>query len=260
METRSTSANREKIIHVLQSETGERPVYQGAPGFTVTVGEYSLLRDGRIVVPGDGHEVFARLASMGLCDYIRVPDPKDSGIFSYPLEGHNGRTLMNIVSIISARQRMLNQALQGKASFRNPAFHVAAALMDDLLAHPPKTPADFMQRIYGREEEHKGLCFTSDYITFTGFEVCSKDEQPVHRQLADHIMETAISKQWIKPYTENIRNRKYAFRIWLNSIGMIGPEYEEARRILLGRLYGRGDRRVIPRGCEQNNINTTHVH
>ena len=44
---------------------------------------------------------------------------------------------------------------------------------------------------------------------------------------------------------KNIRNKKYAFRTWLNSIGMKGQDYEQARRIMLSRLPGRSDRRSL---------------
>ena len=83
--------------------------------------------------------------------------------------------------------------------------------------------------------------------TLTGFSLCPPEEVQIHRQLAERINHISASSHWIKPYTRNVRNKKYAFRTWLNEIGMIGPEYEEARTVMLGRLYGQSDRRVITR-------------
>ena len=57
----------------------------------------------------------------------------------------------------------------------------------------------------------------------------------------------AISQNRVKPFTRNIRNKKYMFRFWINAIGMRGPEYEEARRVMLARLPGRTACRSLPR-------------
>ena len=58
----------------------------------------------------------------------------------------------------------------------------------------------------------------------------------------------AIVRHWIKPYTVNSRNKKYAMRTWMNSIGMTGDEFAEARNCLLDPLPRRTDRKGTGKG------------
>lgn len=241
MEVTCTSSNRDMILRVLARETCAEAEYRGAPSFTVSVGGYSLLRDGRITADADPRGVFPTLALLGLCDFPWEPDPPQPGLIAYPMACHSGRTLLNLLSILSARQRLLNQALAAR-----DAFCIAPELMDCLLAHPPVTRAEFLQALYGRQGDYQGVSFSRAYVVLSGFQKGKPGEASIHRQLADRIMDAALSQAWVKPFTRNVRNKKYAFRTWLNAIGMTGPEYGEARRVLLGRLPGKTDRRRLP--------------
>ena len=242
METRCTSGNREMILRVLQSEIGAPVVFHPSPDFACSVGGYTLLRDGRLAAEEDAGGVFPLLASMGLCDHPCALESPDSGAIFYPAEGWDGRRLMNLFGILSSRQQLLNRALAG-----NKAFFVLPSLMDDLLAHPPLTADEFLQALYGRAQEYGGLRVDRAGVEWTGFRRCRPEEAAIHRQLADRMMEAARTLNWVKPYTRNVRNKKYAFRTWLNMIGMIGPEYEPARRAMLDRLYGQSSQRSIKR-------------
>ena len=245
MQARSTSSNRGMMVIVLERELGVRAVRHLSPGFAVEVGECALLRDGRIVC-GDSQpsaSALQTLAALGLCDGPRVPAAPRPGDLVYPMAPHTGRTLLNLVSIVSARQHLLNAALGVRGGFR-----VARPLMQDLLDHPPADIPAFLQALYGRDAECRGFRFDLDSVILTGFRRAPRDESHVHRQLADRIIDAALTLGWAKPFTRNVRNRKYAMRTWLNALGMRGPEFEEARRVLLGRLPGRGDVRSLSGG------------
>lgn len=244
MEAICISGNREMVLRVLQRETQEHAVLHGLPSFACSVGAYTLGRDGRLTVEEDRLGVLPLLSSLGLCSQHVACELASPEAITYPTEGHDGRSLLNLFSILSSRQQLLNQAL---AAPRSKAFFVAPTLMDDLLAHPPITVTEFLQTLYGRDEEFSGVRISLDRIELTGFQRCKQDESPIHRQLADRIIATALTLRWAKSYTRNVRNRKYAFRTWLNAIGMVGPEYAEARQVMLNRLYGWTDRRGVRR-------------
>lgn len=244
MEANCTSSNREMILHVMQREAQGRVVYHASPSFSCSVNGYLLRRDGVLSADEDRCGVFSLLASLGLCDQAYEPPEPPSDAICYPARPHTGRSLLNLFSIVSSRQALLNCAL---AAPRSKAFHVAPSLMDDLLAHPPTSVAEFVQALYGRGREYRGMRIDLAHVELTGFRRCPRDEDHVHRQLADRIIETALTLKWAKPYTKNVRNRKYAFRTWLNAIGMSGPAYAEARQVMLDRLYGWTDRRGIRR-------------
>ena len=246
MRTRCLGTDRGMILRVMEAELGQRAVYRPSPEFAYAVGSCVLQRDGFIVADEGDAAVLAALARLGLCDFRCAPQPPEDGAIAYPMEGHSGVSLMNLIGIVSARQRLLNQAIDARGAFR-----VSEGLMADLLAHPPQTPCCFLQALYERDGEYSGLAFSRDHIQFTGFRKGRREEAPLHRQLSDRMVEAARSKRWVKPFTANVRNRKYAFRTWLNAIGMTGPEYEAARSVFLGRLYGRSDQRGMARGREK---------
>ena len=48
----------------------------------------------------------------------------------------------------------------------------------------------------------------------------------------------ALDQKRIQAKTVNEENEKYALRIWLTRLGMNGPEYKEARGVLMENLTG----------------------
>ena len=48
----------------------------------------------------------------------------------------------------------------------------------------------------------------------------------------------AMDQKRIQAKAVNEENEKYALRIWLTRLGMNGPEYKEARKILMANLSG----------------------
>ena len=97
----------------------------------------------------------------------------------------------------------------------------------------PVSTWEFLQLLYHFPGAYRGVAFSPEDIRLTGFLKNRTIPLHVRRQLADHLMYAAVTRQWIKPYTVNSRNKKYAMRTWLNSIGMTGDEYAEARKWLL---------------------------
>ena len=282
--TTCTTANRDMVLQVLQNELHEPVHFHPSPTFTCTVGQYSLLRDGSITTPKDELGIFQKLAFLGLCDSplsenfsfastlptssegtatvssatsetsktvseaqsttMSEAQSSTDSAFSYPIKNENGKVLLNLFSIISARGQLLNKAL----GVKKDVFCVEKELMEGLLKHPPQTVTEFLQALYGKENKYKGLLVSHSFVALTGFDHCCPEEKHIHRQLADKIFHSACTLQWVKPYTRNVRNKKYAYRTWLNAIGMSGPEYEEARTVMLGRLYGQSGQRSIKQG------------
>ena len=241
MKVQIKNDNRALILRILQDQTGHGAEYHPMPEFSYTVGPYTLTRKSYIEADADHYGLFPVLAALGMCEYPCEAHVPEEAPFCYSTENHSSLTLLNLISIVSARQSLLNRALDS----RN-AFYVAPSLMGDLLAHPPTTIPDFLQALYGRDDEYKGLAFTLSYFSMTGFLRCRPEEAKIHDQLARRIINAAATQKWAKAFTPRVRNQKYAFRTWLNSIGMTGPEFETARLILLSRLPGRADQRRIP--------------
>lgn len=241
MKVQITSDNRELILRIMQDRLGQEAEYHTLPMFSYTVGPYTLTREGCIEAASDDSGLVKVFASLGMCDYpFEEPAPAEDS-FTRSTKDISSGTMMNLISIVSARQLLLNRALG-----RRNAFFVSKPLMRDLLNHPPTTIPEFLQALYSRDDEYKGIVFTLSYVSLSGFRKCRPEETELHRQLSELIFKAASSRQWTKAFCPRVRNQKYAFRTWLNSIGMIGPEYEAVRVTLLSRLSGRTDRRRIP--------------
>ena len=242
MKVKCTDSNRELILRIMETELRSKAVYDPLPEFSYTVAYCKLQRDGFIIAEDSRAErLFQTLSYLDLCDFPFESEKPDEGEIFYDTHDCSGTAYTNILCIFSARQRLLNRALD-----TGNAFYVSEKLILDLLAHPPETIPEFLRALYGRDDEYTGICFRREYISFPGFRKGHPEEKYIHRQLADLIMENARSRLWIKPFTKNVRNKKYALHYWINSIGMIGEEYADARAVMLGRLYGTTRQRKIP--------------
>lgn len=244
MEARCLETSRAMVLHVLQEELGVRATYMPSPDFCYCVGSFTLTRNGRLTWDpnGEWQRVLAVLAGLGLVDYPHCSLIPTGESVAFSTTGHSGRSLLNLMCMISCRQRSLNRALNVRK-----AFWVDPMLMKALVAHPSPTIAGFLQALYGWQDYYQGVCFSLDSIVLSGFDQAPAAERHIHLQLANLMVAAALNKSWCKPIAQNMRNQKYAFRTWLNALGMIGPEYEEARATMLGRLYGRSDQRRMPR-------------
>lgn len=228
MKIKGLLADRQPLIRALEQETGAAAVYSGAPSFRYQVGIYTVLRDGSLEVgdhDGD-HVLLDALAAQGLLE--RTATPQDGIVFS--TEGFTGRTMVNLVNAIVAREKLINKAI----GIPN-AFHMGAELVRKLKEENPATMTEFMSILHrcGGDSAMKGLVLSGEQVAFTGF-----PETDACRQLAERIIHSAITSRWVKANVPAVTNEKYSFRVWLNSLGMTGDVYSAARAELLKNFTG----------------------
>lgn len=233
MKIQGTDKDRKLTVQALENATGLKRTYLGAPTFTFTVGDYSILRDGSVEVPDEScdMEVIRSLVSEGL---LESPEEPDSLTVELPLEGHTGATLMNLINMIHSRQFLLNQSVG-----RPGAFHIDETARQKLATDVPETAQEFAEKMAAvGAEKFRGIII-SDRIRFTGFPLSEDPEvNQAHIQLAAQMNARAREKQRVNPKTADSVNQKYSFRVWLINIGMAGPEYKDARKVLLKNLSG----------------------
>ena len=105
------------------------------------------------------------------------------------------------------------------------------------------TRESLLAAIAAYEEEHgkatHGLTFTSEEITFgTLPETNDTEVLRTFTILCGMMNKQAMDQKRIQAKTVNEENEKYALRIWLTRLGMNGPEYKEARKVLMANLTG----------------------
>lgn len=226
--------DRKKLICRLEQETGFKAVYAGAPTFRYSVGPYTIFRDGSLKEPEGMVEglLLRKLEEEGLIE--GADDP--SQFISFPADQFQGKQLVNLVNMISARNVLINKAI-GVPN----AFHMSASLMREMKRDKPATRQDFLECVHrcGGKKAMRGICITQDRILFPGFPVTEEC-----RQLAEHIVETSLKQKWSKQTAIRPENEKYTFRVWLNAIGMKGEAYKKARELFLENLDGDGTYRT----------------
>ena len=223
MKRQGLLTDRMPLIEALERETGQKAVYCGAPSFKYTVGSNTVYRDGSL--ESDDTELIRKLEEDGLIEGITEAES-----ISYPLDDFTGRSLVNLVNSLSAREKLLN-----KAADHPNAFHMSVGLVRELREQNPSTISEFMDVVFanGGEKAMRGLRITGSAISFPGF-----PDTPTFHALADLMVRAAVTQGWIKPVAKDSGNEKYSFRVWLNALGMKGAEYKTARAELLSHFEG----------------------
>ena len=222
--------DRQILVKALEDITNKKAVYHGYPGFLYSVGQFTVLRNGNLECRDAPDEKTMRsLEEAGL---IETETNEHTG-FEYEIV--SARMLVNVINTFSSRGEMINKAI-GKPR----AFHISARLQNLIEKWNPETVMEVLECITsaGGEKSIRGMKITSRIIRVTGFPEDDEEEAAAYRQFMDVIIEAASNKTWIKPKAVEAENEKYSFRIWMNSIGMIGKEYAATRTILLSRLDG----------------------
>ncbi len=84
---------------------------------------------------------------------------------------------------------------------------------------------------------------TEDAIIIRWFETEEPDDLEAVKILIDAMIRHAKKVKRISPRPVSMDNPKYNFRVFLNSLGFIGDEYKDLRRVFLKHLEGSSARR-----------------
>lgn len=244
MNIKLATENRKEAAKRLSQITGEKSRYTKVPRCAYEVGPYTIEKDGSITVE-DGAD-FTPLTSLveeGLVEPFETPEAEASTdepislTVSVPADTHTGISLRNLIYLLYTRAGLLNKALGTR-------FRVDDALVEALQEEACTiTAAAFRKAIGDFEVEHgmamEGLTITPETITFSGLPETSEAETlRTFTILCGMMNKQALTQKRIQAKMVNDENEKYALRIWLTRLGMNGPEYKEARAILMKNLSG----------------------
>lgn len=236
MKLRAVGTDRKAFVKALAEATGETQKYMGPPSFAFTVGPYTVLKNGDIEVD-DADADLDLLRDLGAGEVLEeaLGDDTERLTISVPMEGHTAATVINFLHIFSSREKLFNRSVGSGHNFlMNKKFLKA---LDE---QAPETLDDFLklQNEYGGEAANRGLYFTKKKIT-VGFPF-TKDPEKVeaYTKLVELINQMALTQQRVVKEKNFTANEKYAFRVWLVRLGMVGDEYKTARRVLLKNMPG----------------------
>ncbi len=207
--------DRKEILKNLEEKLGVKGKYLGPPSFAYQLEKdgtvYTLDREGKLTETSPGLELE----------------------LSLPLTGHTGISLVNLLAIIYAKQELL------KLAFGLPENLVTETLVQKLQGSPVASREDFAT-IY-TQEEAPGIRvdLAGETLTFN-LGQASPDKAQAASQLFALVNAMALKQKYASPKQPAADNPKYALRTWLLRLGMIGPEFKEARKYLLAEIPGNG--------------------
>ena len=250
METRFnvTGTERKALVKAIENIIQETAVYKKAPTFEYTVGNFTIDKNG--TVSCDDGDALERLTHNLIADGFSpeetsaaepvaeagTPEPISLTV-EVTMTNHTGSSIRNLINLVYTRADLLNKAL-------GTSFRVDAGLIQALKDEASiLTKESLLAAIAAYEDEHSkaidGLAITQERITFgTLPETNDAEVLRTFTVLCGMMNKQALDQKRIQAKTVKEENEKYALRIWLTRLGMNGPEYKEARRILMANLTG----------------------
>jgi hypothetical protein len=131
-----------------------------------------------------------------------IPDEGETDRLTveFPLDGFSPETLDNLTKMVTAKEALIKAALGA---------------------------------------EDLPVQMTADTVNFPWFTLSDPSEAAYYVQFIFALCKTAKEKKRITAKERGLAdNPKYAMRCWLLSLGLIGDEYKNARKLLLSRLGG----------------------
>lgn len=186
--------------------------------------------------------------------------------------GHNGKSLRNLVNMMSSHEDLLIKAVGIAPSRINSYCHkVFRPFADALNSAKPKTAAEVQDiwykangeihpknvtngaratHYYGSRYRMLNLhsLFRTKTVEFRLFQFANPDaekknglhagELKAYIQLALVLSQQAKESRSVSATPVQLDNEKFAMRTWMNRMGMIGDEFKTAREHLCKRLSG----------------------
>lgn len=255
---------RKEIVKRLSEHLGVKSKYLGPPNFeyeiktedeTYIIDRYGVIttREGRrMTLDGILNPSESAVEEPEEVEVIANEEetlPFDGLELKLPLGNHTGRTLQNLINMISSKQHLIMMAFETTELFMDESF------AKDLSEKEINTLEDFKAAFDELEEERcSGLTFDFEEGTFT-IKLATDKLTPEKISAFQHLMalinESArkLMRASFKPSQDD--NPKYAFRTWLIRLGMNGKEYKAIRKTLLSNLEGSGAFRKVPEDREE---------
>lgn len=208
IKTNAQGKERKNLVKAIAEITGQAAKYKGAPGFTYTIGNITVERDGSITADDTEMNVLAaELQSRGFeIEMPKTAEPDqeeqdgDSWTLTMPREDFTESQIENLEKLIASKAKLIKKAL---------------------------------------DSEEPDIDLTEDRIVFPWFRrLLDAEESIAVMHFITALCHMAKNSKRITAKEKEVPNEKYAFRCFLLRLGFIGQEYKCIRKELLKRLTG----------------------
>lgn len=250
---------RKQLIKALEAKYGVKAKYLSVPSFAYEIiikgTTYMIDREGKILTPS-GEEIQSEeflnetaeteevIADAGpLVEMASEPNPNEEATDSegmdyeitLPMEGHDAKTLRNLINMTYAKQMLIMKALGITGEILTEAFVQA------INETPMETLEEFRATLEQTENfSNQGVSFNFDENTLSLKVELTPEKIDAAMSLFALINKNAITQHYASFKVKPTTNEKYTFRTWLLRLGMIGDEYKKVRKELLSNLSGNG--------------------
>ena len=240
--------NKKETIQALEAKWGTKAVYLGTPSFAYEIknGEetYTVDRFGAIR-SAQGQEISLETILEATeqepeQEEARAEKPASLEVDGYsvefPMEGHTGISLRNLVNMLASKEQLLIAA-----------FGLSQRLMDDHfaeeLSHKEIGSAETIARAFEELGPARCRCLALDLekrkVSLKLLRVkLEPDEIAAFIDLAVCINENALKLKTSSYRPAQEENPKYALRTWMIRLGLNGNAFKKTRKTLLSRLAG----------------------
>lgn len=236
--------DRKEIVKTLSEALNYPSKYLGAPSFAYEI----KTQDEIYTIDKNGFIKTSQGRTVTVEEILNDnQSEEDTETYNYnieiPLDGHSGRTLINILNMLYSKQHLIVKALELKEHFIDESF------IKNLNSKKIETLEEFQYAVTELGEDGlKGIYFDFNKGTFT-FKLLGEnithEKINAFMELASLISINAQRLKYASYKQSQDDNPKYAFRTWLIRLGMNGEEYKKIRKTLLSNLDGNSAFRKI---------------
>lgn len=214
-----TKENKKAFAKAIEAITGEKAVYQFTPTYAFQIGDLTVNRDATLTAPDD-KDIGSLLEALKAQGYELLENdgaPEDKSQEEAPASDEKPEALEEApnltvsLPLTAANVGTLTNILSSKGDLIRHALGIT-----DLRINVTEDKVEFPWFTRGLTAEE-----AKAYTTFLSL-LCKFSKELKHASS--------------KPVETD--NEKYAFRCFLLRLGFIGPEYKDARKILLQNLTG----------------------
>lgn len=241
--------DRKALVKRLGELTGEKPRYTGVPKCAYETSEFTVLKDGTLECSDGASE--AVINTLLTEEFIRGREnsfeeenaqemavmtaestvQEGEGVtVSVPTENHDVNSLRNLINLVYTRASLLNKSL-------GTGFRVEEDVIEALKELPENAKVTDVMYCIG-EDETEGIQIDESRITFGPLPDDTPEKVRAFTELVAKMNRQALTQNRIQAKAVKDESEKYALRIWLIRMGMNGPEYKEARKVLMQNLSG----------------------
>jgi hypothetical protein len=243
---------RKTLVKAIALQTGLKAEYLGVPSLAYQIGNLHIAKDGTLTGPDDR----ARIEALRDCHSFvsaneeydvpaeEVPQVEEiPGLDVAPLEAHVAPEAAPAVPVTLVADLAETGAFVADVAEADsvcvevPLEGFAPEALDRLAAMVAAKEA-LIKKALGIDELPIQVLF--DRIAFPWFTSTDGAEVNAYAQFITALAKTAREKKRVtaKAPEDGFENESFAMRVWLIGLGLIGPEYKQARALLGRNLSG----------------------